>query len=102
MRGSKNGFSRALVLFTLGWGLIGCSGTVVVEADDVASQISDQLEAEVGQRPESVDCPEDLQGEVGATMRCELTAGEDVLGVTVTVTEVDGENVSFDIEVDGN
>jgi hypothetical protein len=40
---------------------------VVVEADDVASQVSDQLEAEVGQRPDSVDCPEDLQGEVGAT-----------------------------------
>ncbi|MDQ4037586.1 MAG: DUF4333 domain-containing protein [Actinomycetota bacterium] len=102
MRGSEQGLSRVLVLCALGLGMIGCSGTVVVAADDVASQISDQLEAEVGQRPDSVECPEDLPGEVGATMRCELTAGEDVLGVTVSVTEVDGATVNFDIEVDGN
>ncbi len=33
-------------------------------------------------------------------MRCTLTAGADEVGLTVTVTEVDGERVDFDIEVD--
>ncbi len=79
-------------------GLAGCGGTV--EADDVETQISDQLEAQVGQRPDSVDCAEDLPAEMDATIRCELTAGEDILGVTVTVTEVDGDKVNFDIQVD--
>ncbi len=99
---SGKGPSSVTVFLALWLGLTGCSGTVVVEADDVASQVSDQLEAEVGQRPDSVDCPEDLQGEVGATTRCELTAGAETLGVLVTVTAVDGDVVSFDIEVDGN
>lgn len=33
-------------------------------------------------------------------MRCELTAGSDTLGLTVTVTSVEDTTVNFDIEVD--
>ncbi|NNH71091.1 hypothetical protein HLB23_14655 [Nocardia uniformis] len=33
-------------------------------------------------------------------MRCTLTAGGDTLGLTVTVTSVDGDNVKYDVEVD--
>ncbi|WP_307644745.1 DUF4333 domain-containing protein [Nocardia uniformis] len=39
-------------------------------------------------------------GKVGTTMRCTLTAGGDTLGLTVTVTSVDGDNVKYDVEVD--
>ncbi len=79
--------------------LAACS-TGTVAADDVASQVSDQLGKKVGRAPESVDCPEDLDAEVGATTECTLTDGDTQLGVTVEVTEVDGSNVSFDIQVD--
>jgi outer membrane murein-binding lipoprotein Lpp len=77
--------------------LAGCSTTV--SAADVEEQISNQLEAQVGQAPDKVDCPGDLEGTVDATMTCVLTAGPDTLDVTVTVTEVDGNDVKFDIQV---
>ena len=58
------------------------------------------LEKEVGQRPDRIDCPGNLDGKIGETMRCTLTAGTDELGLTVTVTEIEGTTVNFDIEVD--
>ena len=66
----------------------------------VEQEVSDQLEAQVGTAPDEIDCPDDLVGRVDEEMRCVLRAGEDELGVTVTVTEVDGQDVRFDIAVD--
>jgi hypothetical protein len=77
--------------------LAGCSSSV--SAADVEDQISSQLESQVGQAPDKVDCPGDLEGKVDATMTCVLTAGTDTIDVTVTVTEVDGSDVKFDIQV---
>lgn len=81
----------------------GCSfsiGGVTVAKDDVAKTISSQLKQEVGRAPESVSCPTDLKGEVGATVRCKLDDDGDTYGVTATVTKVDGTDVRFDIKVD--
>lgn len=80
-------------------GSAGC-GANAVTADDVEMQISDQLEEQVGQQPDDVSCPDDLPAEEGESIRCELTAGEDTLGVTATVTSVEGDTVNFDIQVD--
>lgn len=85
-------------LFGLVLTLTGCSSTV--DAADVETQISDQLEAQLGEAPDSVDCPEDLPAEEGAEIRCELTVAEETLGVTVTVTSVADNTVNFDIQVD--
>jgi hypothetical protein len=90
--------SLALVASSL-LALAACSGTATVSADDVEQQISDQLAAEVGTAPDSVTCPGELAAEVGTSMTCELTAGEDTLPVTVTVTSVEGSTVNFDIQV---
>jgi hypothetical protein len=79
----------------------GCSsGTGSVDKEEVARKISAGLEQEVGQKPDDVTCPENLPAEVGATIRCELTAGSDTLGVTVTTTSVEGGKASFDFKVD--
>jgi hypothetical protein len=75
-------------------------GGLSVEQADVEQQISDQLEALVGRAPESVSCPGDLEGTVGATLRCSLTDGGETLGVDVEVTAVEGDLVDFDIQVD--
>ena len=48
----------------------------------------------------SSPCPDDLIGRVGVKMRCMLSAGSDKIGLTVTVTSVEGKNVKFDIDVD--
>ncbi|MBW0015895.1 DUF4333 domain-containing protein [Mycobacterium sp.] len=71
-----------------------------VDKNQVASQISDQLTRQVGKKPDSVTCPDNLKGVEGATLRCQLTDGNEKYGVTVTVTNVDAGNVNFDFKVD--
>lgn len=71
-----------------------------VDKDQVASQISDQLAQQVGHKPDSVTCPDNLKGTQGATLRCELTDQGQTYGVSVTVTGVQAGDVLFDIKVD--
>ena len=81
----------------------GCSvsvGKVSVDHSELEKSISDQLTKQVGQRPDKITCPDDLEGKVGATTRCTLTAGSDKLGVTAKTTSVKGKNVRFSIKVD--
>jgi hypothetical protein len=66
----------------------------------VEEEVSARLAEQVGVAPDDVSCPADLVGRVGEELRCVLTAGTDELGVTVTVTEVDGAEVEFDVQVD--
>nr|WP_246324299.1 DUF4333 domain-containing protein [Petropleomorpha daqingensis] len=78
----------------------GC-GAGTVAKGDVAAAVAHQVESQVGSRPK-VTCPDDLQAKVGATTRCTLTLeGVDgTYGVTAKVTKVDGDQASFDIQVD--
>ncbi len=90
----------ALGLVTLvALGLLTGCGAGAVSQSDVEDQISSQLTEQIGQEPDSVDCPGDLDAEVGKTMICTLTVGEDELPVNVEVTKVDGNDVNFDIAV---
>jgi Domain of unknown function (DUF4333) len=72
----------------------------VVDGQEVAQAVFDQLTQTVGQQPDKVSCP-DLPATVGASVRCDLVAGPDTLGVTVTTSSVEGTKVNFDIAVDG-
>ena len=78
----------------------GCSSTPTVDRADLEKEVSTQLEKEVGTAPDDVECADDLEGKEGETQRCTLTAGSDKVGLTVTVTGVDGTDVDFDIQVD--
>ena len=71
-----------------------------VDKDQVASQLTDQLTQQVGHKPDSVSCPDNLKGTVGATMRCDLTDSGQTYGVTVTVASVGGGDVNFNFKVD--
>lgn len=75
------------------------NATPTVAKSNVESQVSQQLEAKVGQRPDSISCPGDLEGKVGTTMTCTLTDSGDSRPVDLTVTSVDGLTVNFDISV---
>lgn len=79
--------------------LLGGCGSSTVAGEDLAEQVSSQLAEQVGQEPDSVDCPEDLDAEEGATTSCTLTAGEATYDVAIEVTSVDDDQVSFDIAV---
>lgn len=86
--------------------LTGCSGEISVGGDpsvdqeELEREVSAQLEETVGRAPDAIKCPGDLEATEGTQMRCVLAAGGDELGVTVTVTGVDGNDVDFDISVD--
>ncbi|OBK27856.1 hypothetical protein A5634_21990 [Mycobacterium asiaticum] len=71
-----------------------------VDKNQVAHIISDKLYQQVGQRPDTVTCPENLKGYQGATLRCELVDGTKKYGINVTVIEVVGGEVNFDFKVD--
>jgi hypothetical protein len=71
-----------------------------IDKNLVASKLSDQLTEKVGRKPDSVTCPDNLKGNQGATLRCDLKDGGQTYGVTVTVTDVDAGDVHFDFKVD--
>lgn len=80
--------------------LSGCGGQAEVSTDDLEEQITTQLTEQVGQAPDDVTCEDPLPAEEGEQVRCSLTAGESTYGIDVTASEVDGDNVRFDIQVD--
>ncbi|WP_148058903.1 DUF4333 domain-containing protein [Bogoriella caseilytica] len=89
----------AVVPVAAGLLLAGCGGAVV-EQGEVEAQVADQLEQMVGQRP-NVDCPGDLEAEVGATMDCVLSEDghPDEYLVSLTVTSVEDGVASWDFQV---
>ncbi|MCT9079485.1 DUF4333 domain-containing protein [Streptomyces fulvoviolaceus] len=98
----------SLSVVAVGVLLAGCSASVSVgnsepklSADKLATTVAEKLAATTGQPKPDIACPEDLAGKVGTTTRCTLTAGDgSTLGVTVTVSSVDGSNINFDIKAD--
>ena len=96
---SRRSSLLAAVPFLLA-GLAAC-GAGTLSADEVATKAEDALEQQIGIRP-TITCPDDVEAEVGAEARCTLTAEGDPAeyGVSIKVTEVDGDNAKFDIQVD--
>ncbi len=81
---------------------VSCSAgsTPTVSRSTLEKTVYDRMTDYAGQAPDKVECPGGLEGEEGKTQRCILYAGSDKVGVTVTVTSVDGTDVNFDIEAD--
>jgi Domain of unknown function (DUF4333) len=71
-----------------------------VDKNQVAKAISDKVTPQLGTRPDSVTCPDNLKGVEGATLRCQLATGGNNYGVNVTVTGVDGGTVNYHFEVE--
>lgn len=93
---------RPLVLAAAAtFALAGCGmlGGGSVSAEDVETQITEQLTEMAGQAPEDVSCPEDLPAEDGAEMTCVLSAEGETIDVLVTVSSVEDDQVNFDIKV---
>jgi hypothetical protein len=76
-------------------GLSACSS--VVTGDDVQAQITSTVQEQLGAPANSVDCPEDLKAEVGATLQCNVVLPDRTFDVVAKVTSVEGSNVKFDI-----
>lgn len=74
---------------------------VYVGREDVAKQVAEQILAQTGRPAEMVNCPNDLPAVVGATTTCYIHDGSDVYDAVVTVREVNGDDVKFDVQVAG-
>ena len=73
--------------------------TATVSKDDLQKDISQRL-TDAGQPPQSVTCPEDLVGQFGQSVRCEVTMNAIIsTEPVVTVTSLEGTKINYDITV---
>lgn len=73
-----------------------------VPAADLEASVAERLTQLTQVEDPHVACPGDLPAEVDATIQCRFNDGERVLPVDVTVTGVDGDEITFDVEVGAN
>ncbi|MFT3716790.1 MAG: DUF4333 domain-containing protein [Gordonia sp. (in: high G+C Gram-positive bacteria)] len=75
-------------------------GGLTVDKAALEKTSAQQLAQDIAHLP-TVKCDGGLKGEVGATQKCEVGAGDGVwLPYTATVTAVEGSNVTFHIKED--
>ncbi len=94
-------FTTLVAVLALG-ALSSCSGSVSVgdasvSAGDVEAQMMSELEDAAGQGPDEASCSDDLKAEVGASITCTATSGDETFDIEAVVTSVDGDNVNFDL-----
>lgn len=95
----KKSVATLALLAAASLALAGCTTQLTVSAEDVAAQAADALAPQLGFTPD-ITCPEDLTAEVGEVLICELEDPEGgVHDATVTVTNVEGTDVDFDVSV---
>lgn len=95
-RVSRSRFAALSVLGVAALGLVGCSA--YVEQDELEKQVSSSI-SQKGMKVDSVECPDDLDGEVDATTTCTVTVpGGTEVKTDITVTSVDGDQVRFNIQ----
>lgn len=74
---------------------LACSATL--DTDSLAQQILTGIEDQAGVDITSVECPDDVPVEAGATFECSVTAADGTSG-TVTVTQSDDQgNVTWEV-----
>ncbi len=74
-------------------------GQKAVDEQQVETVSRQQLSKSVGQESPAIDCPDDLKGEVGATMTCTIKLGGKPYDVFLKVTDVQGKDVNWDVKV---
>ncbi len=92
------------VVLALPFTVAGCEasiGSKSVKKADAEKTIAEKLTAQFGSAPNSVTCPNDLKAKVDESMDCDVTATEGSGVAKISVTEVNGSSVNFDIEYTG-
>lgn len=93
---------RLLLILLAGVALVAAAcGADVIEKAELESTVAKQLAEEADQPEPDIDCPGDLEAEVGATMECDLTVegDDDVYPVTVKVTSIEDDKANYSVEV---
>lgn len=85
----------ALVALGAGAGIASAS----MSAAELQEMISSQLASQAGSPPDAVDCPGDLETDLGSTTTCAVTMGDETRGVTITVVSVDNGQVNISMKL---
>ena len=99
---NSNRSRRFLICALAGFALFAAAcGAGAIEESEVEASVAAQLAEETDQPEPDIDCPGDLDAEVGATMECDLTVEGDeaVYPVTVEVTSVKDGTANYSVEV---
>jgi Domain of unknown function (DUF4333) len=91
----KGTFRRNVEVADVDGLLMDLSFTPVYTKQEIATGLLDILEPEIGHRPDSATCDDDLVGEEGASIDCTVIDGPAEQVYTLTVTGVDGDNIDF-------
>ena len=83
------------ILAAVALGVSGC-GTPSVPKEEVAKQISAALTKQTGTAPQSVTCPENLPGTVGASVKCTVVGPGGSTVIVAKVAKVEGGKVSLE------
>jgi hypothetical protein len=62
---------------------------------EVENTLLNLLERQLGQRPDSASCADNLQGKAGTSVECVVTSGGRTQPFTLTVTTVQGSYINF-------
>lgn len=98
--------NRALTAVIAGVALSGCSVSIgtggrSVDVDELESNLRAKVAAKAGTALRGLECPDDLEAEVGQKFRCTLTTQSGAkFGMTVTVAGWNGDRVQFQAQVD--
>lgn len=93
--GRAVGACAAAALLTAG--LAGCAEHV--PKDDVAKTIKTELDRK-GPGIGEVTCPQDLDANIGATIRCSFTDGEQPADAIATVSAIEGDTAKYAITIE--
>ncbi len=85
MRKTVAAVAGSLLALSAGAGI----ATAAMSAAEVQEMISSQLAAQAGTEPTAVDCPGELAADVGSSITCAVTIGDETRGVVITVVSVD-------------
>lgn len=73
------------------------SVVLILDKQEVEDIVAQQMAAESGQAPDSVDCVEDVVATEGTVVECAVTSDGQTAAYDVTVSDVDGTTVNFDV-----
>jgi Domain of unknown function (DUF4333) len=89
--------SGTLIVITAGLALGSTACSSFVPKDDVASVVGSELQKQGVTIDAGVTCPEDLEAEVGRSIRCEFTSDGQPVDAVASVTSVQDGKANFDI-----
>ena len=67
----------------------------VLTKEEVASSLLDELQKQLGRRPDSATCTGELEGRQGNTVDCTVVTGSDTTSYSLTVTTVTGGSINY-------